>query len=207
MLTVNNLEVSKNDTILFSKLKFQLQKQQLLYVKGRNGIGKTTLLRTIANLNNVFSGSIVWNNQDISSNSEYHNSMEFIGHKPALKLELNAIDNITWKNKLYLKPKLQQQAIIAALGSLGVAELAYTPCGLLSAGQLRKVSLSSLLVNDNQLWILDEPFTALDTKGISKINVLLQQHLQQNGMAIISSHQPIENMPVTAQTINLEDYC
>ena len=207
MLTVNNLEVSKNDTTLFSNLNFQLNKQEILYIKGCNGIGKTTLLRTIANLNSVFSGCIEWNRQNILANSEYHNSMEFIGHKPAIKLELNAIDNISWRNKLYLKPKLHQYSIISALNFLGIAELAYTLCGLLSAGQLRKVSLSSLLVNNNQLWILDEPFTALDANGISKINLLLQQHLQQGGMAIISSHQLFKDMPAKAQTINLEDYC
>ena len=206
MLTVKDLKIGINDTTLVSNLNFQLKSQEILYIQGCNGIGKTSLLRTIAGLNTVFSGHIKWHMKDISADTEYCNSMEFIGHKPALKLELNAIDNIIWRNKLYLKPKLSEQAIISALSCLGIAKLAYTPCGLLSAGQLRKVSLSSLLVNNNDLWILDEPFTALDKKGIDTINSLLQKHLHQGGMAIVSSHQAFKDMSARVQTINLENY-
>jgi heme exporter protein A len=197
-LEAQQLECIKGDKLLFSGLSFSAYSGQVLIIRGENGSGKTSLLRILCGLALPEQGEIRWNGRRIDkSGSDYRRALCYIGHRHGIKSELTIAEN------LHIACGLGHCRDVAhideALEQIGLTDMGQRLAGTLSAGQHRRVALARLLMTRAPLWILDEPLTALDDKGRGLIEQLLQQHTGNNGMVIMTSHQPVNivNTPVT----------
>src|SRR5690606_33803821 len=166
---------------------------KLLYIQGENGSGKTTLLRTLCGLSGPAAGDILWNNQAIQSLAEdYYGKALYIGHLASIKDDLTAVENIQFSLSLSGYIADQSQAI-GALETLGIGRCADLPTRVLSQGQKRRIALAQLWLQDTPqctpLWILDEPFTALDANMIDILTQHIEKYVNNGGMVIFTSHQ------------------
>ena len=192
MLEVRELECVRGDHRLFKGLNFSLQQGELLYLRGSNGSGKTSLLRTICGLMAPADGQVFWKGKDIhSEREEYNRELTYLGHLNGIKGELSAIENLNFANSLSGIKKSENE-ILHALERLGLAGREDLPTKVLSQGQKRRVALARLLLTDSTIWILDEPFTALDVHAVELLSDLIVNHVKSDGMAILTTHQTVE---------------
>lgn len=206
MLEVDRLGCERDDRPLFSELSFSLSPGEILQIEGRNGAGKTTLLRIIAGLSVDYSGDIFWQSQPLTDVlAEFRLSCFFLGHKPGLKLELTPVENLRWRLQL-ANSYPQSKKLLDTLEQVQLSGYKDTPCSDLSAGQLRRVALAGLLASEACLWILDEPFTAIDVNGVRWLEQQLLAHVEQGGMALVTSHQSLQIISGQLRKIALEDY-
>jgi len=189
---------------LFADLEFKLESGEILQIKGHNGSGKTSLIRIIAGLVQAESGQALWNDEPIKKSECFYSQMQYIGHQAGIKSDLTALENLNFARNLKGANSADFYQVLAALGLRGFEDL---PCANLSAGQKRRVALARLFVSDCQLWILDEPFTALDVKGIKKLEHEFLQHLENNGIIILTTHQPLQSLKEHLKEINPLDFC
>lgn len=190
MLQADNLVITRGERVLAQELSLRLEPGQVLYVRGRNGSGKTTLLRTLAGLTLPEVGEVAWRGRDIRrDNGVFRSELLFLGHQAGLKAQLSPLENLESLRRL--RPNRAAQAG-QALAALGLTEVAHLPCAVLSAGQRRRVALARLLCEEARLWILDEPFTALDTAAVEQLSRNIDAHLAVGGLAILTSHQPLD---------------
>jgi heme exporter protein A len=184
-LSIHNLGFDRNDEILFQKLNYTLASGDLLQIRGKNGSGKSTLLRIIAGLIQPTEGSVSHSQQ-----------LNYLGHQNSIKHHLTVSENLKLHSALN-KHSLTRAAIKNALEQVNLSSLIDTPAQHLSAGQAKRLSLAKLLLNPTQLWLLDEPLTTLDNEGQAYLMTLLKQHLIQQGIAMIATHQDLTiDMPV-----------
>ena len=189
MLEVRELECVRGDHRLFKGLNFTLQQGELLHLRGSNGSGKTSLLRTICGLMTPADGQVLWKGKDIHSDrEEYNRGLTYLGHLNGIKGELNAIENLNYANSLSGIKKSENE-ILDALERLGLAGREDLPTKVLSQGQKRRVALARLLLTDSEIWILDEPFTALDVHAVELLSDLIVNHVKSDRMAILTTHQ------------------
>jgi heme exporter protein A len=203
-LDAMNLRCERGDRTLLAGLSFQVASGQLLQIEGANGSGKTTLLRTLCGLFEATAGEIAWCGQSTRTDpANYHAQLSYIGHLPGIKLELSPQENLAFSQGLRgLQPT--HRDILGALDAIGLFGFEETPCRQLSAGQRRRVALARLLLEKSLLWILDEPFTALDRAGNERLSELLVTHLQQGGLVVLTSHQPVILRDITITRLALE---
>ena len=197
MLTVTNLSCVRGDRRLFAGLAFSLEARSWIYLTGENGVGKTSLLRMLVGLAPVEVGEICWAGTPVAKlGDDYRRAVTYLGHHNALKEELTARENICLGAALS-GINLAATAADALLGRLGLSGREELPVRFLSQGQKRRVALARLLWSKSPLWVLDEPFVALDTAAIAWLAATLAAHLAGGGMAILTSHQevPIEGNP------------
>lgn len=195
MLTATRLACSRGERRLFSDLELAVGAGEWLHVTGRNGSGKTTLLRTLVGLCAPEHGRVLWNGVPTRENpDEFRRALVFLGHQIALKDEFTPLENLRCGAAVDGIAVDDRQAL-AALDRLGMRGREALPTRFLSAGQRRRVLLARLLVRPAPLWVLDEPFTALDVAGVSLVSGMLDEHLAQGGMAVLTSHQA---MPMAA---------
>lgn len=201
MLDIQQLSASIEQHRLFDDLHCTLQAGELLLVTGENGSGKTSLLRVLAGLNRQYSGKVCWQEKNIREHwHDYAAQILYLGHQPALKSQLTARENLAWYAS---SVQAGSEQIETALKTLGIAHKAHLPCHRLSAGQQRRVALARLFFSTHPLWILDEPFTALDTRGFALIAERLQQHCAQGGIAVITTHHGSEQLGLAHRTLAL----
>ena len=192
MLEVVCLEGVRGGRRLFHEISFQLLGGELLRLQGRNGSGKTSLLRMLCGLSLPAAGEIRWRGEPIGKRGEdFRRELCFLGHHDALKEELTPLENLTVSARLAETP-LGEDAALAALAELGLAGHAELPCRYLSRGQKRRVALARLVGERRALWLLDEPFVALDTAAVDLVARLIGAHLQRGGLAVLTTHQPVE---------------
>lgn len=195
MLSVTDLACSRGERPLFRQLSFSLAPGQWLHVTGDNGAGKTTLLRTVVGLAAPDHGSVTWQGQAThSQRADFHRALCYLGHHAAVKDELTPIENMQASAALDGHAVDDAQAR-AALKTVGLASHGRLPTRFLSAGQKRRVLLSRLLLRPAALWVLDEPFAALDPAAVEWLGRGLSRHLASGGMALLSSHQPVPLPP------------
>lgn len=190
--SVSGLSFTRNDELLFAGLEFHLASGEVLLVEGQNGSGKTTLLRTLCGLAMPSDGEIRWCGRDIrETRPEFFADLAYVGHCAGLKGELTPVENLAFTQAMqYAKPDV---APMDALVRLGLPEnCEWVPSRCLSAGQQRRVALARLLVTRARLWILDEPFTALDLAGRRQIEVMLAEHAAGGGIAILTTHHALQ---------------
>ncbi len=189
-LTIEHLQCIRDDRVLFEDLNFTLNEGQLLQVEGRNGSGKTSLLRILCGLTLPVEGTVSWNGQDIQTiSSQYWTTLAYIGHSHGIKADLTPLENLQVAKALGKYPT--SVSLAEALDKVGLYGFEDVPTRTLSAGQQRRVALARLLINQAQLWILDEPFTALDKTAIRKVENLLDEHAKEGGMAVLTSHHTV----------------
>ena len=206
MLEVDRLGCERDDRSLFSELSFSLSPGEILQIEGRNGAGKTTLLRVIAGLSQDYTGDMFWHSQPLADvRAEFRLSCFFLGHKPGLKLELTPVENLRWRLQV-ASSYPQRQKILAALEQVQLAGYEDVPCAHLSAGQLRRVALAGLLASEVRLWILDEPFTAIDVNGVAWLERQILAHAERGGMVLVTSHQLLQLCAERLRKMALEDY-
>jgi len=186
-----NLECIRGDRLLFSSLEFELHSGQILFIEGANGAGKTSLLRILAGLSPPSDGAVLWCGHGIHHHrSEYHSELIYLGHAAGLKAELSVRENL----RLWLTLAGRSDGvprIDPALAAVGLAGYEDAPTRALSAGQRQRTALARLLLHPARLWIMDEPFTALDSAGISRVRALLESHAVNGGMVVLTSHQSV----------------
>ncbi len=203
LLTLENLTCERDERPLFSGLTAHLHAGERVQVLGPNGSGKTTLLRTLAGIGAPAQGQIHWREQPVSAQRwAFRQSLLYIGHAPGIKAALTPLENLAWYRAL--SAGTQRNDAPAALERVGLAGYEDIPCYQLSAGQLRRVALARLFLSQAPLWILDEPFTAIDQGGVSDLEEQLQAHTREGGLVILTSHQEVR-LP-ELRTLNLIDY-
>jgi heme exporter protein A len=174
---------------LFENLDCRLKRGEVLRLEGANGAGKTSLLRILCGLALPRNGAVRWNGEDIHRcRGEYHEQLLYIGHCPGIKEELTPLENLRFFRSLggHAGERELQEAALHAIGLYGYEEV---PVRVLSAGQRRRVALARLWLSTASLWILDEPFTAIDREGIRHLEERLADHVRRGGMLVITSHQ------------------
>jgi len=187
-LKASNLHLWRGERHVLRGISCELAAGEALHVYGPNGSGKTTLLRVMCGLLRVEEGEVLWRGIPIhSANSSFHASLAYLAHDTALKGDLTSVENLRFS--VGVRRALSDSEIRAMLSDLGVGDCADLPARVLSAGQRRRVALSRVLLSQASLWILDEPFTNLDSLSSETISMALSSHLEAGGMAMIAAHQ------------------
>ncbi|GLR63895.1 cytochrome c biogenesis heme-transporting ATPase CcmA [Marinospirillum insulare] len=194
LLTAHKLACERDERRLFNDLSFNLYAGELLQLEGPNGAGKTSLMRLLAGLLPFSEGEILWQGQNIDACREYfYQSILFIGHLAGIKAELSPLENLTWFAAL---EGIHDETLLEqALWQVGLAGYEDHPCHQLSAGQKRRAALARLTFTQRLVWLLDEPFTALDKNAVAAIENLLIAHSQAGGAVILTSHHALEALP------------
>ena len=192
MLEARDLTCVRGDRRLFSGVGFSMTAGDCLHVRGENGVGKTSLLRLLTGLSKPESGEVLWNSKSITQESSaLHRELLFLGHRDALKDELSALENLQMYAALD-DIKLSLEDALAALARFGLRGRENLPIHCLSAGQKRRVLMARMLTRNARLWILDEPFNALDVHAIDQLEALIAEHLAKGGMLVLTSHQAVK---------------
>lgn len=194
LLQATDLGCIRQDRVLFESLQLTLSRSDLLQIKGKNGAGKSSLLRLLANLAYPDEGRLYYKEQPYTdAAADYAANLCYIGHQSGIHEQLTALENLAfWRTALSLPViSSQQQHDLTLLGTLGLAGLEDVPCRTLSAGQQRRVSLARLWLTEAQIWILDEPFTALDQLAVQMLQQHFLAHLHRGGAIILTTHQPL----------------
>jgi len=203
-LEASGLKSVRDDRVLFQDLEFCLEPGQALQVEGPNGSGKTTLLRILCGLGIATDGEIRWNGMPIEDNRvEYAAAMAFIGHAHGIKSELTPLENL--QVAMAMENTRQDFSLEEILEKVGLRGFEDVPARTLSAGQCRRVAMGRLFMSRAVLWILDEPFTALDVHGQAQIETMMIDHVNNNGMVILTSHHPLQLDDGMLKTIQLKE--
>jgi heme exporter protein A len=190
-LEAQTLELWRGERRLFKDLSLVVRPGTLLHVRGANGAGKTSLLRLLCGTSPADEGRVLWKGVPIGQQRlEYHAELAYLGHRDGLKQDLTASENLRFV--LALRTATPAYALEQTLTELGLARAADLPVRSLSAGQRRRVALARCLLSDVPLWILDEPFSNLDSAGRAWGEQCLARHLDQQGMIIITSHHSVD---------------
>ena len=202
-LKFNQISVERGDRHLFTRLSGSVSTGELMRVAGSNGCGKTTLLRSLCGLYTPDSGEIQWDGCPIDSHYDrYCRQLLYLGHLNCIKANLSPIENLKISTSLNGE-RFSNSEITEALSTMGLSGFEYLPSYMLSQGQKRRVALTRLLLNTAKLWVLDEPFVALDTQAVDHLQGIVSDHLKRGGLAIITTHQETTLTRSATQTVNL----
>jgi heme exporter protein A len=189
LLEINDIACKRGERLLFEGVSFAIEPGQILWVRGHNGQGKTSLLRLLAGLATPVQGSITWGGKPIRrAGAEYLSRLVYIGHANAIKEDLSVAESLQFLAQLHGK-SVSEDRCADALRAVGLYSRRNAPVRTLSQGQRRRVALARLF-NETQpgVWILDEPFDALDVEGIGTLNGVLQTHVHRGGSVVLTSH-------------------
>lgn len=201
-LVARQLACQRGGDVLFTGLDFALAPGSVLDIEGANGSGKTTLLRVVCGLRPADAGSVYWDGADVAEDPEpLRRALTFVGHAPGVKRDLTARENL--QAALSIAGGGTTQRHERALERVGLLAHAERPVRALSAGQTRRLSLARLLLRRSPLWVLDEPFSALDRAGKALLEQLIAEHCGAGGMALLTTHQPADFGAVPVQVLPL----
>ena len=202
-LEASGLACIRDDRTLFSELGFRIGPGEALLLEGRNGSGKTSLLRILCGIRLPDAGCINWCGEDINKlGPDYHEHTAYVGHRDGIKLDLTPLENLAVARAL---GKPNDTTLEQALEKVDLYGFEDVLTRNLSAGQQRRLALARLLVTDTVLWILDEPFTSLDVHGIQVIEELLDRHTSAGGMLAVTSHHAVNLANTAIKRINLSE--
>lgn len=203
-LRAHGLACARGDRTVFSGLAFELANGGLLRIGGPNGSGKTSLLRMVCGLLEPAAGTIDWNGAPARALGEdYHRDLAYVGHLNGAKDELDVFENLAHAARSAGLPATPDD-VTAALREYSLDRLAGLQCKFLSQGQKRRLALARLrLCMSRALWVLDEPFVAIDVAGIEVVRLMIEEHLRGGGLVVLTTHQEIEIASASAQRIEL----
>lgn len=193
MLQAVNLECVRGSRTLFSALDFSVRRGELLRIAGANGSGKTSLLRILCGLLMPVAGEVKWKGANIRQlREDYCRELLYIGHASAVKDDLTAVENLVMAGSLG-GTRVGEDEAVDALRRVGLEGFELSAVKALSQGQRRRVVLARLVLGaDTPLWIVDEPFTALDVNAVEEVRALIAGHLAQGGAVVLTTHQEVE---------------
>jgi heme exporter protein A len=199
-LTITDLACRRGNRVLFRGVNLTLRPRDALWLRGRNGRGKTSLLRLAAGLSVPESGQVLWGDAPVRRADGFLQRLLYIGHSNALKDDLTALEALQFLARLHGRAD-DDASLHAALDRLGMASRRDAPVRTLSQGQRRRVALARLaLERGAALWVLDEPYDALDADGLRVVNDLLRAHLARGGSVLLTSHlHPGPDAPAVAE--------
>lgn len=202
LFSASQLRCVRNDNTLFENLNFELMAGNALQIEGANGSGKTSLLRILCGLSQPAEGEVRWRNTSIQKDRvSFYQNLAFIGHLNGIKDDLTCEENLEIVQAL--GNSREELSTDDVLDQMGLLEKDETPARKLSAGQRRRLALGRLLTNKARLWILDEPFTALDHTGRSMMEKIFEQHCEQGGMVIFTTHHPVTLENTTVKELRI----
>jgi heme exporter protein A len=189
-LSFEKVHVWRGDRHVLQGVTAQVEASELLHISGPNGTGKTTLLRVLSGLLRPEQGTVTWLGTPISAcRTEYQAALAYASHEPALKGDLTALENLRFA--VGLKRRVATEELRAALQRTGVGAGADLPVRVLSAGQRRRVAMARVLAMQARVWLLDEPYTNLDSAGSELLSQLLQAQTQAGGLALVVAHHEL----------------
>ena len=198
MLLINNLSFSRNNNIIFENLNLSLSNQSITQIRGKNGSGKTTLLQVILNILESETGEIFWEGKNVKKNIfNFYNETTFIMDHNTCTRKLSVMDNINFWRGLS-SSKLTNNQILLLLETFNLQKYQNTKTMYLSSGEIKKLELLRLILEQKKLWILDEPYNHLDDLSIKILNQTFIDHKKKGGVILFTSHlnPNIDNLEV-----------
>jgi heme exporter protein A len=190
-LDVDKVHVWRGERHVLQGVSLKVRPGELLHISGPNGTGKTTLLRVVSGLLRPEQGTVTWRGHSIATaRTQYQADMAYASHEAALKGDLTALENLHFS--VGLKRRVARAELLSALDRTGVANCADLPSRVLSAGQRRRVAMARVLAMQASVWLLDEPYSNLDSAGTELLSELLDRHVQGGGLALVVAHQSLE---------------
>lgn len=210
-LTIQHLSCERDDRLLFNDMSFQFDAGSLVQIVGPNGAGKTTLLKILCGISTNYQGTITWGDFPVPS-YEYLSSLLFLGHQTGVNSALTPLENLRWYFGLHGQKGGDADSasvptegeFIQALEKVNLAGYEDFPCYQMSAGQQRRVALARLFLSHAPVWVLDEPFTAIDTQGVSELEQRIQAHRENGGIILLTTHQSMHQLE--PKIVDLADY-
>ena len=198
MLLINNLSFSRNDNIIFQNLNLSLINRSITQIRGKNGSGKTTFINVILNFLESKTGEIFWEGKNIKKNIfNFYNKTTFIMDHNTCTRKMTVLDNINFWSRLS-SSKLTKDEIVLLLETFNIQKYQNTKTMYLSSGEIRKLELLRLILEQKKLWILDEPYNHLDDLSIEILNQTFIDHINKDGVILFTSHlkPSIDNLEV-----------
>jgi len=190
-LQARQLACERDDRWLFEGLDLDIQRGEIVRIEGPNGSGKTTLLKILSGQLSDYHGDIYWNGDSMREVREHFlANLLYLGHAPGVKAGLSPLENLAWYQALSGEKgdDYQREEALAQVGLSGFEDV---PAGQLSAGQQRRVALARLTLTQRALWVLDEPFTAIDRHGVAALEAQLVAHANAGGCVLVTTHHEL----------------
>ena len=190
LLQTRDLSCVKDDRVLFEGLNISLNPGQILLVEGKNGSGKTSLLRILTGLSLPEDGEVLWQGSPIGDvGPDYYEQVNYVGHHDGIKRDLTCLENLRLVQAM---GKPQPIDLDEALERVNLFRFGENFVSTLSAGQKRRLAMARLVVTEAKLWIMDEPFTSLDKASMAMFQTMFENHLDEGGVIVMTSHHDIE---------------
>lgn len=209
MFEALNLSCVRDERTLFSGLSFTLEPGEIVQIEGRNGAGKTSLMRILAGLSSADAGEVRWQGVNTRRQRDvFHQQLLYLGHQPGVKSVLTAFENLAFylsvnRPSVKAETDADADAIYQALDNVGLLGYEDVTVAQMSAGQQRRVALARLWLSTAPLWILDEPLTAIDKQGVATLINLFEQHAEQGGMVLLTTHQDLQGVSRDVRKLRL----
>ena len=205
LISAEKLTCIREDRLLFDELSVNINSGDIVQVEGANGSGKTSLLRILAGLSLPYDGQVLFKELAINEcREDFHQNLLYLGHLPGVKGEMTAQENLNFNLALHGLDYENLQEILTTVSLLGFED---SLASHLSAGQHRRIALARLYQSTAPIWILDEPFTAIDKQGVESLENLFTEHAKNGGCVILTTHQDL--ITISADKIKkiTLDYC
>ena len=193
LLAISGLSIERGERLLLSDFSCHVSQGEIVQIAGPNGAGKSSLMRVICGLLQPDSGSFKWRNQQVGTASLFSDEILYLGHKTAVRYQLTPLENLqwfAWLQSQQVKPGSDRD-LMEALAVLGLSGYEDELCSTLSAGQKQRVGLARMAISKAPLWVLDEPFTAVDVDGVSILSNWIETYANSGGSVLFTAHQSV----------------